>query len=359
VAAPPGAAGQAHAYGLSCHRVVSTRSSRPSAFLAGSGGPVQIDDFDAIPTLSPGWDQAHVQLGRGTPCARTTFAHTPWMELAVISRAPGVLLQGAPPRGTTVVAVNLQGPALHLQRHPWERDLLGVVPRGGEFEIVSTAPHTLFGLCVDQDRLDEAALTHWGQRFPARFSGAGLRFRDAASRRRLIATWARWLNRARRQPGTCTDPGLVALMEQEVIGAVMGNVETAVRAPPVRPRREIALRAEAFLRRSLEEPVHIDDVCAAARASRQTLHASFRAAFGTSPMAYAKSLRLSAARRDLERARPGTTVAAVAMKWGFFRLGYFSRDYRAMFGEQPSETLHRAHGRVLASARSRPTGHPA
>jgi AraC family ethanolamine operon transcriptional activator len=273
------------------------------------------------------------------------------MELSVLSRAPGVLLRGSPPPGTTVVAVNLHGPALHLQRNRWERDLLGVVPRGGEFEIISTTPHTLFSLCVDQDRLDEAALTHWGQRFPARLPGAGLRFRDEASRRRLVATWARWLHRARRRPGTSTDPGLEAFLEEEVLGAVLGSVEPAVRPPPARPHREVALRAEAFLRRSLEEPVHIDDVCAVARVSRQTLHASFRAAFGTSPMAYAKSLRLSAARRDLERARRGTTVAAVAMRWGFFRLGYFSRDYRAMFGEKPSETLHRAQGRLLASAR--------
>jgi len=333
--------------------MTSTRTSRPAPFPTGSSGLTRIDDFDAVLSLSPNWEQSYVQLGRGAPSTQLSFARTPSTELTVASRAPGVLFQGAPPRGMAVVAVNLHGPSLHLQRHRWEGDLLGVVPRGGEFEIISNTPHTLFGLCVDQDRLDEAALTHWGHRFPARFSGAGLRFRDAASRRRLIATWARWLNRARRQPGTCTDPGLVALMEQEVIGAVMGNVEPAVRAPHVRPRREIALRAETFLRRSLEEPVHIDDVCAVARASRQTLHASFRAAFGTSPMAYARSLRLSAARRDLERARRSTTVASVAMKWGFFRLGYFSRDYRAMFGEKPSETLHRARGRVPASARSR------
>ena len=339
--------------------MIPSQPSRTPVFPAGAGGPIHVDDFDAIRAMSPRWDLSHVQLGRGTPCARVTFAHTPLMELAVISRAPGVLLRGAPPPGTTLVAVNLHGPALHAQRSPWERDLLGVVPRGGEFEIISTTPHTLFGLCVDQDRLDEAALTHWGQRFPARLSGAGLRFRDEASRCRLVATWARWLNRSRRRPGTTTDPGLAALMEQEVIGAVLGSVEPAVRAPPVRPRREIALRAEAFLRRSLEEPVRIDDVCEVARASRQTLHASFRATFGTSPMAYAKSLRLSAARGDLERAGPGTTVAAVAMKWGFFRLGYFSRDYRAMFGEKPSETLHRAQGRVPESARPGLPGPPA
>jgi AraC family ethanolamine operon transcriptional activator len=149
-----------------------------------------------------------------------------------------------------------------------------------------------------------------------------------------------------------TDPGVVTIMEQEVVGALLGSVEPALPTAPQRPRRDVALRAEAFLRRSLDEPVRIEDVCAAVHASRPALHRSFRAALGTSPMAYLKSLRLSAARKDLERARRGTTVAAVAMRWGFFRLGCFSVDYRAMFGEKPSETLHRARGRVPPSATS-------
>jgi AraC family transcriptional regulator, ethanolamine operon transcriptional activator len=314
---------------------------------------MRVDGFDALRELNPNWDQEYVQLGRGAPSTRLSFVNTPSMELAVVSRAPGVLFQGAPPAGMAVVAVRLQGLRLHLQRHPWKQDLLGVVPRGGEFEIISTTPHTLFGLCVDQDLLDDAALTHWGQRFPARLSGPGLRFRDPASRRHLVRTWARWLNHARRHPGMFTDPGRVALMEQEVIGAVIDAVEPAVPTGSLRPRLDLALRAEAFLRRSLDEPVRIEDVCAAVHASRPALHRSFRAALGTSPMAYLKSLRLSAARKDLERARRATTVAAVAMRRGFFRLGCFSADYRAMFGENPSETLARARGRVSLDGRLR------
>jgi len=312
----------------------------------GSGSRVHVDEFDALRALNPRWDQEYAQLGRGSPVTRLSFVNTPSLELAVVSRAPGVLFQGAPPPGMAALAVNLGGHSLHVQRRPWERDLLGVAPRGGEFEIISTTPHTLFGLCVDQDRLDEAARAHWEQPFPARNAGPGLRIRDETSRRRLVSTWARWLHHACHQPGMLTDPVRMARMEQEVIGAVLENVLPALPAAPVRPCRDVALRAEAFLRRSLEEPVRIEDLCAAVHASRPVLHASFRAAFGTSPMAYLRSLRLSAARRDLERAGRATTVAAVAMRWGFFRLGSFAGDYRAMFGEKPSETLVRARGRA-------------
>jgi len=316
-----------------------------------SGSRVHVEGFDAFREMNPRWQQEYAQLGRGSPVARLSFVNTPSLELAVVSRAPGVLFQGAPPRGMAILAVNLRGESLHAQRRPWDRDLLGFVPRGGEFEIISPTPHTLFGLCVDHDRLDEAARAHGGQPFPARIVGPGLRIRDETSRRRLVSTWARWLNHARHRPEMLTDPVRMARMEQEVIGAVLDNVLPAVPAAPVRPCRDVALRAEAFLRGSLEEPVRIEDVCAAVHASRPVLHASFRAAFGTSPMAYLRSLRLSAARRDLERAGRDTSVAAVAMRWGFFRLGSFAGDYRAMFGEKPSETLVRARGRAAPGAR--------
>ena len=72
--------------------------------------------------------------------------------------------------------------------------------------------------------------------------------------------------------------------------------------------------------------------------------------FGVSPQAYRKALRLSAARKDLEVARPATTVTVVATRWGFFRLGHFSADYLEMFREYPSDTLRRALGRIPVAA---------
>ena len=49
---------------------------------------------------------------------------------------------------------------------------------------------------------------------------------------------------------------------------------------------------------------------------------------------------MNAARRELRDASPGsTTVTRVATRWGFTELGRFAGEYRAMFGELPSETL--------------------
>ena len=44
----------------------------------------------------------------------------------------------------------------------------------------------------------------------------------------------------------------------------------------------------------------------------------------------------------------------LASRWGFHNAGHFARDYRALFGEQPHETLRRL-SRGGATAAGPPT----
>ena len=67
------------------------------------------------------------------------------------------------------------------------------------------------------------------------------------------------------------------------------------------------------------------------------------AAFGISPHRFLKLRRMSmvrAALRSCEGRMP--LVKSVALAHGFWHLGQFAHDYRATFGETPSDTLVRA-----------------
>jgi AraC family ethanolamine operon transcriptional activator len=70
--------------------------------------------------------------------------------------------------------------------------------------------------------------------------------------------------------------------------------------------------------------------------SARTLHEGFRAVFGMSVQRYLRMRRLSLARSALRR---GELVKRAALANGFWHLGRFAGDYRAVFGELPSETL--------------------
>lgn len=58
-----------------------------------------------------------------------------------------------------------------------------------------------------------------------------------------------------------------------------------------------------------------------------------------------RQVRLLSVRAELLERRPGTSVSAVAMRWGFLHLGRFSAPTPANTGELPSATLRRLGGR--------------
>jgi transcriptional regulator GlxA family with amidase domain len=73
----------------------------------------------------------------------------------------------------------------------------------------------------------------------------------------------------------------------------------------------------------------------------RALQYAFRRYRDTTPLQYARTVRLEHAHRDLRNAGPadGVTVAAVAARWGFANPGRFSADYRAVYGRNPFRTL--------------------
>ena len=151
----------------------------------------------------------------------------------------------------------------------------------------------------------------------------------------------------------------VASAESAVLhltSALLGNQLTdscSVREASYRIRAVV--RAREFIDAHLEQPLSLARVCAASYASARALEYGFREIYGSSPMGYVRCARLSRVRHDLYLAEPRPRVVTqLAMKWGFWHLGQFSRDYRAFFGELPSETLARSRsvGCVIACAQN-------
>ena len=119
--------------------------------------------------------------------------------------------------------------------------------------------------------------------------------------------------------------------------------------------RQLVHAAAAWLRAHLTENLTVGDLCKALNARERTLHAAFCDHLGTSPKAYFKQLRLTAARSELLRAQRGTRVTDVSLRWGFLHFGWFAHDYGQLFGETPSATLRRNQERRCATARARPS----
>ena len=90
---------------------------------------------------------------------------------------------------------------------------------------------------------------------------------------------------------------------------------------------------------------YLSELCATANVSERTLQYAFHDIMGMSPLTYLHRLGLHRARDELRKAKSGsTTITDVAMNWGFWHFGEFSRAYKNCFGEVPSSTLRQESG---------------
>ena len=105
-------------------------------------------------------------------------------------------------------------------------------------------------------------------------------------------------------------------------------------------RWKIVAEARNVVLSKPDAPSNVSDICAAVGVSRRTLQYCFQDVLGVSPTAFLRAMRLDGVRRML---RTATSVTDAAVHWGFWHFGYFSQDYRKLFGELPSQTHRRYH----------------
>ena len=109
------------------------------------------------------------------------------------------------------------------------------------------------------------------------------------------------------------------------------------------PCSDLVEQAERLALANLDEPQQISVLCRTLEVSERTLRKAFHKIHGAPPCRHLRMKRLSEARRALRAADcKRVTVTEIATGFGFLELGRFSVEYRKMFGESPSQTLHGA-----------------
>jgi len=99
-------------------------------------------------------------------------------------------------------------------------------------------------------------------------------------------------------------------------------------------------RALDIMNERIECGLKAEELSITMQVDERILRRVFKQAFGMGSMAMYRLLRLNRLRHELKAARGGDqTVAALAQRYGFKRLGALAAEYQIQFGELPSETL--------------------
>ncbi|MEL6766161.1 MAG: helix-turn-helix domain-containing protein [Pseudomonadota bacterium] len=125
----------------------------------------------------------------------------------------------------------------------------------------------------------------------------------------------------------------------------------ALAAIASQPIRSDANHAESYslvkrateLMESRNHTLSMMDVCRLTGVKPWALINAFNTVVGMPPGAYTRARRMAFARRELILQSGGRSpVKRAALNYGFQQLGRFSKDYRSIYGELPSETIMRS-----------------
>ena len=302
-----------------------------------------IEDIDAMAgATAPCLKAEYVQLEAKRFTGRWTNVQLPQMvlqkgreDIAIVRR-----LRATPETWAFIVPLRVSDAARWDGRRVTADELIVCAPggesyafdpAGTEFAIVSVGGD--HPVAAAASRLLEAGETSCAIR---------QRARDAESMRRTLISVLECDERADRT---------VHVFEQRVGAekqiAVESRLAGSVRSRRIREaaggRRQIVGRAEAFFRHHMGESVTISRLSAVVGVSERSLRNAFCDVYTTSPKKYLRLWQLHEVRRALRSAScGGQTVTDVATFHGFFELGRFAGEYKALFGEPPSQTLQRA-----------------
>lgn len=146
-----------------------------------------------------------------------------------------------------------------------------------------------------------------------------------------------------RESGLATAPLAASTLELGIVDGLIASLadQSGQRATACTPHERVIKRAATLIDDHCAEPLGTPDIAEAVGLSVRALQAGFKTHLDTTPMAYIRRARLLRVREALVDGS-AASVTDAAMRWGITHLGRLSGDYRAVFGESPSETLQRS-----------------
>ncbi len=297
--------------------------------------------------LRMGWDLQFDQLERGSFSTLVDHASTADAQFFHKRYHRAICVHGAVPAGmVTFLLPACQPAAAAFCGNPINPGTLCAFVSGDHGALRTAGSYDYVTCCFNVERLDRAMRT-LGQRTLASLLPHTT---DLSPPAESIARLQRAAQAVFLPPTGAEEMPMPAVADQEAEERVLAALCAAlVDANPRRPgplgarNRWRCVRAvREYAESNLGQTLGLETLCRIAGVSERTLSTAFREVLGVSPQQFIKTRRLAAARRALVGARQtGMPIKAVAFDLGFWHLGYFARDYRALFGESPSETLTR------------------
>lgn len=313
-------------------------------------GDIQVVDayyehFEHLRDDALAWELDFRQLGAGEPGHRLVQAvGSQFHYIYTVFKSPYDQRSASPSHLRTFsILAEERSPSSWCGR-PFSANSLVLFAKGEEFRAVSQGYFSNHIFSLAEDLLEQVAesqfQTSWAALSPGKESAVTILpdHKIASLRCALEAITQRIAHAPAHLPGE----ELVAQLAALVIDGLMCSAgHRPSRAS--KNRRAYFIQAQDYIDSRIDSPVLLQDVCDSTGVSRRTLEYAFREYTGITPKAYINRQRLARVHDALTgQSEKNAKIVELANRWGFWHMGQFARDYRSVYGVNPSLTLQRA-----------------
>ncbi len=305
-------------------------------------------DFEAFTETLDGYDLEVKQLGLGSFTADIQQIYCPTVFISQISTSLRIEAVGSPPPDLRTFGI----PTDNCQPFVWrdqktEADTIQIYSPTTELSVITDLQFEAIDISMSEKDLN--ALNHlWG--FPELadiVNGGDMVVCDPLKMRTLRNT-LNFICESVRTRIDCLkqDVELQNIVNYQLpfllVEALMTSATRDIKAN-AKNRNRALKNAIDYIEASHDKTITVEEVCLQTGVNSRTLQRAFMDKYGVTAKYYLQMLRLNSVHKVLLHSEPGSIrISDVALEEGYWHMSQFATDYRRLFGELPSTTLHRS-----------------
>ncbi|MEA3433846.1 MAG: helix-turn-helix domain-containing protein, partial [Campylobacterota bacterium] len=224
-----------------------------------------------------------------------------------------------------------------FQNKVLEINELVITTSGDEVDYLSSGENEVFTIIVEKNLFLEAFFDYFGEPFDLHHSQSRF-FIKPHMPQLFVAGITAWISFLKNNYQLLLSADKYGMIESEILKDIFGCLMIE-KISKMKSGFKIE-KARDFLHASLNESLDSMSLSHELGISQRQMERLFKANYGITPKRYLLNLRLNAARKELLLSHPtNSTISAIALKYNFFDLNHFSKAYKLMFNELPSQTL--------------------
>jgi len=285
------------------------------------------------------WDLKSKQMGKGLFSANITAIHTPHIQFHDVNYSHGFLTQGTYPDDCVMIGyTETEGKAIFQNRLLQANELV-ISTCGGEIDYLSSTRNRVFTISVEKQLFKDAFFDFFAEPFES-YQAKGRFFIKPQKMSGFLERMAAWISFIKNSHALLLSEAKYSMLELEILKDIFSDLSIEQRE---RKRSGFQVeKARDILHASLDERFDPVTFTQELGISQRQLQRTFRETYGYTPKRYLLNLRINEVRQELLQADPETaTISSIALKYYFFDLSHFTKAYKALFGELPSQTLQR------------------